>query len=311
LFLLHDIMTKIFKSLKVKAMNIGLKFLSIDAKFAYIAFKTNSSNVRPIVILPTSETTYKNLKNRMHHQRKIGHLLNGELNGVPVSVMRAGIGNPHVAIVMEGLKRSPCKVVIRVDYCGGVTSLEENLNIADVIIPTEVFLTDGTSHSYLQTYFQELQKHSLTSYPVKTDPLTENSFQYPSFRKKYWGIQPSSSLEQLIWGTIHSKYFDFSIKSGKLWCVDALFCETESAISTWTSYGANSVDMESSIVYLLGKLYEIHTISILGISDLPNSSEWNFQKTNKMHPKYEFILDNAIDVLVSALPKINEELILH
>ena len=50
---------------------------------------------------------------------------------------------------------------------------------------------------------------------------------------------------------------------GILWSVDALFCETEDAIETWKSYGAKSVDMESSAVYLLGNLFKIPSISIL------------------------------------------------
>ena len=96
---------------------------------------------------------------------------------------------------------------------------------------------------------------------------------------------------------------------GILWSVDALFCETEDAIETWKSYGAKSVDMESSAVYLLGNLFKIPSISILGISDLPDIEQWNFQKTNKIHPKFDFILDNAINVLVDALPEINNQVI--
>ena len=147
----------------------------------------------------------------------------------------------------------------------------------------------------------------MTSYPIEKDSV-ENMV-YPSYNNSYWGIRANSTLYQVVWETIRSRTLNFTTKPGKLWSVDALFCETESAIKTWISYGANSVDMESSAVYLLGQLYDIKTISILGISDLPDSNEWNFQKTNKIHPKYEFILDNAIDVLVHALPEINKKVI--
>ena len=88
-----------------------------------------------------------------------------------------------------------------------------------------------------------------------------------------------------------------------------MFCETDEAIETWKSYGANSADMESSIVYLLGKLFKIHTISVLGVSDLPDTEHWNFQKTNKIHPKYDIILDNALDLIQDALPEIKNKVL--
>ncbi len=296
--------------MKSKVLNIGLKFLSIDEKIAYITFKTKSSYVKDIVLLPTSGTTVKKLKNRMKDPKRIGNLINGTLNGIKVSVLRAGVGGPHVAMVMEGLKRSPCKVAIRIDYCGGLRTIDSDLNVADVIIPNEVFLTDGTSHSYLQSYSKQLEAVLDKSYPIKTTESTSQMMQYPSIEGKYWSVSPSALLWEILRDTSQTKKFDFKIKSGKLWSIDALFCENEVAINTWKSYGANSVDMESSMVYLLGKLFDIHTISILGISDLPDTEEWNFQKTNKIHPKYDFILENAIDILTRSLPEIHKKAIM-
>jgi uridine phosphorylase len=298
-------MSKLLKAMKVKILNLGLNFLSIDEKIAYIAFKTKSNYVKPIVILPTGQNAMKKLKTHMKDPRRIGNLLNGTINGVKVSVIRAGMGGPHVALVMEGLKRSPCKVAIRLDYCGGLKSVDETLEVADIVIPKEVFLTDGTSHSYLQTYSEETEKILSKSYPQKK----EDKILYPSLNQEYGTVAASPVLSEILNSVVSTSSFDFNLYHGTLWSVDALFCETEDAIRTWISYGANSVDMESSIVYLLGKLFNLHTISILGISDLPDSLDWNFQKTNKIHPKYETILDNAIDVLTQMLPEIQKKVI--
>ncbi len=302
-------MSKILKTLKAKALDFGLKFLSIDEKIAYIAFNTRPSNVNPIVILPTTESTVKKIKQKMISPKPIGNIYNGSIQGIPVSMIRAGVGGPHVAMVMEGLKRSPCKMAIRVDYCGGLRTIDNTLDIADVIIPKEVFLTDGTSHSYIQTYNDRLTDLSLQSYTIQTEESNPNHMLYPSYQGKYLSIAPETTLNDALWDHVKHQNYDFKIKPGKLWSVDALFCETESAINTWISYGVNSVDMESSIVYFLGKLFDIPTISILGISDLPDTVEWNLQKTNKIHPKYEFILDNIVEVLVEALPNLRTKVI--
>jgi len=299
-------MAKFFKSLKTKAMNIGLKFLSIDEKLAYIAFKTKSNHVRPIVILPTGKTSLKKLLDKMEDNKRFGDLYNGTLNGIPVSIIVAGIGNSHAAIIMEALKRSPCKVAIRVDYCGGLETTDPNLKIADVVIPQEVFITDGTAHSYLQKYASLLKDLPLNYYPVEKGG---DKMLYPSYQDNYLGIQGDSTLLQILQDSLRLNNYDFSIINGKLWSVDALFCETDRAIQTWTSYGAISVDMESSAVYLLGNIFKIPTISILGISDVPDSGEWNLQKTKKLHPNFELILDNAISVLWDALPKIHKEFV--
>jgi len=299
-------MSKLLKSLKAKVLDIGIKFLSLDEKVAYIAFKTKYSNVNPIVILHTGESTLKKLLRRMKDHKKIGNIHNGMIGGVEVSVMRAGMGCPHASMVMEGLKRSPCKCIVRVDYCGALKTMDEELDVADVVIPQEVLLTDGTAHSYLQKHEKELSKMQLSYYPIEKSSM---NMLYPSHQEQYLGIQANSALFKTIKDSVSTNSYNFTTKYGKLWSVDALFCETDSAIKTWKSYGVTSVDMESSAVYLLGNLFKIPSISILGISDLPDVEQWNFQKTNKIHPKYDFILDNAIDVLVDALPKINNQVI--
>ena len=130
-------MSKLLKTIKAKALDFGLRFLSIDEKIAYIAFKTNASNVKPIVILPTTYTTVDKLKKKMLNLKRIGNIYNGTIEGIPVSIIRAGVGGPHVAMIMEGLKRSPCKMAIPVDFCGGLKSMDSSLDIADVIIPEE------------------------------------------------------------------------------------------------------------------------------------------------------------------------------
>ena len=131
----------------------------------------------------------------MKNYQKKGNLHNGTINGIKVSVITAGIGGPHVAMVMEGLKRSPCKFAIRVDYCGALKTMDEELDVASVIIPQEVLLTDGTAHSYLQKHSKQLQYLPIHHYPVEK---TSNHMLYPSIQENYLGIEGNLNLFRII-----------------------------------------------------------------------------------------------------------------
>ena len=62
--------------------------------------------------------------------------------------------------------------------------------------------------------------------------------------------------------------------------------------------------MESSILFLLGKLYNIKTASILSVSDLPTDPHYDLLNSNEIHPEMEKGIDNAINILLKSLPKI-------
>jgi purine-nucleoside phosphorylase len=62
--------------------------------------------------------------------------------------------------------------------------------------------------------------------------------------------------------------------------------------------------METSILFLLGKIYNLKTICLLSVSDLPGNAKYDFIKTNEIHLEVESGIDNAIKVLIKALPNI-------
>ena len=66
--------------------------------------------------------------------------------------------------------------------------------------------------------------------------------------------------------------------------------------------------MESSILFLLGQLYNLKTASILSISDLPGHPQFDLLNSNEIHPDMETGIDNAIKILINALPKIQHAL---
>ena len=98
-------------------------------------------------------------------------------------------------------------------------------------------------------------------------------------------------------------------KLADLWTTDALFCENLDFVRALSSINIQGVDMESSILFLLGKIYNLKTSSILSVSDLPGHPKYDLLKSNEIHHDMENGIDNAIKILINSLPQIKQELL--
>lgn len=333
-------MENFFGKIKMSALNTGLKLMSVDEKIVRMNLETSSSNVRPIVILPAIKNSMKILVGKLENKKVHGYVYNGTLNGVEVSIIQTRMGAPNTAIIMEALKRTECKIVIRVDFCGGLTKttefkseernsinddtqtgdqnvfnstmIETKLDVGDLVIPRNIFLSDGTSISYLQNYENQITNNlQFKKFPLIHIVNSENSSNYntyPSFRNSYWNVDADPELYKIV-SSNHEKKFKKRDKLDVSWAIDAMYCEEQKDINTWRAYGCNSVDMETSAVYLLGALFNIRAISILAVSDLPDFEKYNMQKTNNIHPRLEQGLKDAVNFLIDILPEINRHFI--
>ena len=91
--------------------------------------------------------------------------------------------------------------------------MDEELDVASVIIPQEVLLTDGTAHSYLQKHSKQLQYLPIHHYPVEK---TSNHMLYPSIQENYLGIEGNSNLFRIIKDSVSKKSYDFVVKYGNI-----------------------------------------------------------------------------------------------
>jgi len=62
--------------------------------------------------------------------------------------------------------------------------------------------------------------------------------------------------------------------------------------------------MESSILFLLGKLYNLKVASILSITDLPGHPKYDLFHSKEVHPNMENGIDNAIKVVMNCLHQV-------
>src|SRR5512137_2189190 len=128
---------------KIGQINLGLKFVSVDEKLVRMFLETFPKDLQEIVLLPVTKIAMQEFIRRMgnsHTQHGLVH--NGTINGVPVSTIRCQMGAPYAAIVMECLKRSGAKKVVRCAYAG---SISDKIGMGDLIIPEQAFGGDGTT----------------------------------------------------------------------------------------------------------------------------------------------------------------------
>ena len=102
--------------------------------------------------------------------------------------------------------------------------------------------------------------------------------------------------------------FRDKVKLADLWTTDALFCESLDFVRALSSINIQCIDMESSILFLLGKIYNLKTSSILSVSDLPGHPKYDLLNSNELHPDMENGIDNAIKILINSLPQIKNKL---
>jgi purine-nucleoside phosphorylase len=200
------------------------------------------------------------------------------------------------------LKRCKTKIIIRVDLCGGIENQIMPINIGDVIIPNLAFCDEGTSPQYIRE-----NPHLVNELDSISNPMA-------SFQNLFTGNQtifitkPNEPLKEILFNKANS-LVPGNAKIVDLWTTDALFCESQDFVRALNSINVQCVDMESSLLFLLGKIYNIKTSAILSVSDLPGHPKYDLLKSNEIHPDMENGIDNVIKTLISSLPQIKYELL--
>ncbi len=284
--------------IKSELLNLGLKFISVDEKIIKIFLETIPSNINEIVILPTIKYMMKRIVNSLANMSKKGRVYNGILNNVRVSVIKCEVGCPNMAILLECLKRTKAKKIIRIDICGGINELENNIDIGDIIIPNLAYCGDGTTNQYILTHPDLINQLESIDNPI-------GQFQnIVAGAQKIYISKPNDKLNNIIFnhGLTNIKK---QTKKVDLWTTDALFCETYEFLNAIRSRKIEAIDMESSILFLLGNKFNLHTTSILSVSDLPGT-KYDLLNSNEIHSNLENGMNNAINILTNSLPMIEK-----
>ena len=169
------------------------------------------------------------------------------------------------------------------------------------MIPKLAYCGDGTSSEYLRANPALLNRLESIQNPLS---ITQNLIAVP---QTIFISKPNEILRELLVNETRASNPN-KIKDSKLWTTDALFCETFEFIRALKAANIKAIDMESSILFLLGELYNIKIASILSISDLPGHPQYDLLNSNEIHPDMETGINNAIKILINSLPKIQHTL---
>ena len=143
------------------------------------------------------------------------------------------IGAPQAVLGMEKLIALGAEKIIAIGWAG---SIDSNLNIGDIFIPSGFISDEGTS----------------SHYPA--------------------GLEIKPELTDIILNLFSDE--KINIKRGLLWTTDALYRETFHDIRKFQTLGAVAVDMELSALAAVANFRKIEFASILIISDELFTFSW-------------------------------------
>ncbi|MFX1298343.1 MAG: nucleoside phosphorylase [Promethearchaeota archaeon] len=240
--------------------------MSKESRIVNMILNCNTKKITPKVLLPATDYVAKQICKHFK-VKSYGKTWRGKYNNSLISVVKSMIGAPATAIIIEALKRAKVKYIIRVDYCGGLT---EDIKIGDIILCPIAICGDGTTPHYL---------HSEDDYPQ---------------------IFADTKLISLIREDLNSTEIDFHEKI--VFTHDALFIEPPELIEKAKNNGASVIDMETSIIFVLGKLFNISTASIMVVTDNPGTREILTKEitiNHRIFQNLDVIIDCALGVLSS------------
>ena len=164
-------------------------------------------------------------------------LRHGSWAGKPVTIVGPLIGAPHTIMVMEKLIALGARMILYFGYCG---SLQSDVRIGDLVVPTEAVSGEGTSKYYYPEIF-----------PAK----------------------PDSSLVNLLAQTLTG--VTAPVHQGVIWSNDAIYRETVTLVQYHQNLGVKGVDMEMSAFFTVGQCRQVAVAGLLAVSDELFTFIWN------------------------------------
>lgn len=150
----------------------------------------------------------------------------GTYKGVKILAMSTGIGGPSAAIGIEELYNIGVDTMIRIGSCG---ALRQGISIGDLVIAEAAIRHEGTSKKYIDTI-------------------------YPAV--------PNFEVLKAIKDA--SKEFGYPEHTGLVLTHDSYYTEGHEEVEKhWGKYGALGADMETSLLFTVGRMKKIRTGAIL------------------------------------------------
>lgn len=154
----------------------------------------------------------------------------------PVALSGPFLGAPHAVIAMEKLIVLGAKRIWVLGWCG---SLQRDLQIGHLLIPTRAISEEGTSQHY-----------PLSGQTIESDP----------------------SLNDMLERALIQE--DLPFFKGTVWTTDALYRETPNKVNTYRNQGVLAVEMEISALMTVARYRSVEMAGLLVISDELFDLKW-------------------------------------
>ena len=154
----------------------------------------------------------------------------------PLLLAQSPYGAPGSAILLEEVFAFGVRRVVFVGYCG---SIQEDIGIGEIVLPTRAIREEGTSYHYLPP----------ADVCGPDDVL-------------------ASRLDQWLQG--HGVVG----RKGSVWTTDALYRETKTKVTKYRADGVFAVDMETAAMLAVGKVRMRSVVGVLLVSDRLSSGVW-------------------------------------
>jgi len=153
-----------------------------------------------------------------------------------IVLTKSPYGAPGAVILLEELIAFGVSQIVFVGYCG---SIQDEVGLGEVVMPTVAVREEGTSYHYL--------------------PMGEE-------------CRPDITLLDGLHRWLQQR--GVRARAGPVWTTDALYRETGKKIRRYRGQGVLAVDMEISALFAVGAVRKVGVVALLLVSDHFSRSHW-------------------------------------
>ena len=244
------------------------------SEFTRVLYGCEADEISEAVILTPIDSFLEDLKARAENVREIGGFCEGfvgEFNGVEGTVFNSRVGSPAASDSAYYLRFTPCRSII---FTGLIGALQPEIEIGDVVVPTAALRGEGASRYLVDEAYPAVADYGLLS-------------------------EASAVLDEAYSGT------DIGIHYGPIYTTDSFAAETPEFLELWSSKRLLGIEMETSVVYVIGSLYGMKTAAFHIVSDNPMTKKTFFdpipEKERERRKLSTEILMNSIVELIGKI----------
>ena len=176
--------------------------------------------------------------------------------------IRSPYGAPGTVMLSEELVAFGVRRFVFLGYCGAI---REDIDIGDLILPSEAVREEGTSYHYL--------------------PKGKESVPDPEIRRRLFGWMESHGL---------------GFHQGRVWTTDAPYRETTEKVRRYRTEGILGVEMEMAAVFAFGMARGVSVGAVLIASDRVREEGW---RIDFFSPRVQSTRERVIECLMKHLPE--------